>query len=144
MTRYQFKREGEVVEVDVEWVGDGYRAQIGDQKWKIKPASPAKESEESVEKVETGGAPKRRKRARKPHAESTAGGEVVAPISGKIIELLAGKGERVEKGEVLLKLEAMKLETEVPAASSGTVQEVFVNEGENIDEGDKILRLEGE
>lgn len=144
MTRYRFKRGDEIVEVDVEWTGDGYEARLGDQQWKIEPAALAEEEEKEPEQVEESGGQKRRKRARKPHAESGEGGEVFAPISGKIIELLVSEGAEVTKGQVLLKLEAMKLETEVPAAVSGTVQEIYVSEGENIDEGDKILTVKGE
>jgi biotin carboxyl carrier protein len=54
---------------------------------------------------------------------------VMAPIAGRIVLLKANVGQRVEKGECICVLEAMKMENEIMAPKAGVVQEIKVSEG---------------
>ncbi len=144
MSNYQFQRDDEIVNVRVEWVGDGYEATIAGRTWHVRPVDLASGKvlpEASVRDVAV--SPKRKAPARA-RTEPGSGGEVYAPLTGKIIEVTVEEGDRVEPGDVLFKLEAMKLETEVPAEFSGVVSEVLVSAGEKISEGDRVLVVEGE
>jgi biotin carboxyl carrier protein len=58
--------------------------------------------------------------------------EVRAPMPGRVVRILVRAGERVERGQVLLVLEAMKMQNEIPAPRGGIVREVRVSEGELI------------
>lgn len=73
---------------------------------------------------------------------STSGGEPVnAPLAGNIFKVMAKAGQQVQEGDVLVLLEAMKMETEVRAAQAGTVTEVIVKEGDAVAVGDVLLML---
>ena len=68
-------------------------------------------------------------------------GMVSSPLPGLIIDLLCEPGDKVRRGQVVIKIEAMKMANEVRAQVSGTVREVFVKEGETVDEGAHLLRI---
>ncbi|NRB67433.1 MAG: sodium-extruding oxaloacetate decarboxylase subunit alpha [Vibrio sp.] len=66
---------------------------------------------------------------------------VPAPLAGNIFKVNVQSGSQVEEGEVLLILEAMKMETEVRAARGGIVQELHVKEGDSVTVGAPLLSL---
>ncbi|TNH04395.1 oxaloacetate decarboxylase subunit alpha [Testudinibacter sp. TR-2022] len=66
---------------------------------------------------------------------------VNAPMAGNIWKVLVTEGQQVEKDEVLLLLEAMKMETEIRAAQAGTVQGIAVKAGEMVAVGDRLMNL---
>ncbi len=71
-----------------------------------------------------------------------AGGETVpAPLAGNIFKIEVAPGQRIEAGDVVLIMEAMKMETEVRSPSAGTVVEVLVKEGDAVQVGDPLLSL---
>jgi acetyl-CoA/propionyl-CoA carboxylase, biotin carboxylase, biotin carboxyl carrier protein len=72
----------------------------------------------------------------------TSAGEVVAPMQGTILEVLAGRGQHVAEGEPLIVLEAMKMETKVTAPRSGTVAEMYVGTGDRATAGQILALLE--
>lgn len=74
-------------------------------------------------------------------AEASTGAVIPAPLAGNIFKVLVKEGERVEEGQVVMILEAMKMETEVSAAQSGTVSSVVVKEGDSVSVGDTLLTL---
>lgn len=70
-----------------------------------------------------------------------SGVEVPAPLAGNIFRVLVEPGDAVEQGQVLMILEAMKMETEVSAPQAGTVSAVTVKEGDSVSVGDTLLTL---
>jgi oxaloacetate decarboxylase alpha subunit len=66
---------------------------------------------------------------------------ITAPLAGTIVRVEARQGQHVESGEVLLVLEAMKMETEVRAPSAGTVGDIRVKEGDAVVLGSPLLAL---
>jgi oxaloacetate decarboxylase alpha subunit len=71
----------------------------------------------------------------------TAGTEVRAPLAGTIFKLRVGEGQGVQAGDVVLILEAMKMETEVRSPTAGTVSAIRVREGDAVRPGDVLLLL---
>ncbi|NVK42979.1 MAG: sodium-extruding oxaloacetate decarboxylase subunit alpha, partial [Oceanospirillaceae bacterium] len=69
------------------------------------------------------------------------GEEVPAPLAGNIWKVQVSAGQAVQEGDVLVILEAMKMETEVRAARAGTVVTVDVKEGDAVQVGDSLLTL---
>ncbi len=67
--------------------------------------------------------------------------KVVAPMPGKILSVKASGGAAVKKGEVILILEAMKMENEVVAPEDGTVASINVSEGASVESGDTLATL---
>lgn len=75
------------------------------------------------------------------HAAVTASETLNAPLAGNIFKLLVKPGEQVQEGDVVIIMEAMKMETEIRAASTGTVSTVNVSEGDSVAAGDVLLTL---
>ena len=66
---------------------------------------------------------------------------VNAPLSGAIWKVVVKAGQVVKEGDILVILEAMKMETEVRAAHAGTVDTILVKEGDAVAVGDGLLTL---
>ncbi len=80
--------------------------------------------------------------APKAQAGGTAGSVVVAaPMPGKILNIKSSVGASVKKGDVILVLEAMKMENEVVAPEDGTVASINVAAGDSVEAGDTLATL---
>jgi propionyl-CoA carboxylase alpha chain len=73
-------------------------------------------------------------------AEQVAEGSALAPMPGGVVRVAVAAGDRVEAGQVLVVLEAMKMEHAVHAGVAGTVTEVDVVEGDQVETG-RILAV---
>ena len=77
-----------------------------------------------------------------PAASSAAGSiTVTSPMPGKILAVKASVGQAVKKGEVVLILEAMKMENEVVAPEDGTIASIDVAVGSAVEAGDTLATL---
>ncbi|AVI61243.1 sodium-extruding oxaloacetate decarboxylase subunit alpha [Halomonas sp. GFAJ-1] len=77
-----------------------------------------------------------------PSAEAESSGESIdAPLAGNIFKVNVRPGDQVAEGDVVIILEAMKMETEVRASSAGTVSKVNVSEGDSVAVGDSLIEL---
>ena len=75
-------------------------------------------------------------------APSTSEGQVVkAPLSGNIWKIMVSQGQTVNEGDVLLILEAMKMETQIVAEHAGTVSAVNVKPGDTVKVGDSLVSI---
>ena len=80
--------------------------------------------------------------APKAQAGGAAGSVVVAaPMPGKILNVKSSVGASVKKGDVILVLEAMKMENEVVAPEDGTVASINVAAGDSVEAGDTLATL---
>ena len=96
----------------------------------------------SIDSITPAGAPTTSLQASGQDSLSTGKGEdLVAPLAGNIFKLMVDQGEQVEEGDVLLILEAMKMETEIRATKSGTVQAVLVKEGGSVTVGEALFTI---
>ena len=77
-----------------------------------------------------------------PAAPAAAGSlSVDAPMPGNILDIKVSNGASVKAGDVLLILEAMKMENEIVAPQDGTVASVNVNKGDTIEAGQTLVSL---
>lgn len=81
-----------------------------------------------------------RKKSATPSADSQD--RVMAQMPGTIIEIMVSKGDKVEIGQDLLVLEAMKMENMIKAPKAGTVKEINVTENDSVDTGDQLAHIE--
>lgn len=73
-------------------------------------------------------------------AAALASGEVVkAPMPGNILKINVAPGQKVGEGDVLIVLEAMKMENEIVATKSGTVAQVAVSKGAVVETGTPLV-----
>lgn len=70
--------------------------------------------------------------------ENPDGIKLEAPLSGKIVEIVAKEGTAVKAGDTVIIMEAMKLQSEICAESDGTVSKIFVTEKQNVLTGDAL------
>jgi len=74
-------------------------------------------------------------------AASSDGVPVAAELAGQVLRVLVNEGDRVAEGDVLLVLEALKMEIEVKAPSGGVVQSVAVAADQNVNTGDLLVAI---
>lgn len=75
-----------------------------------------------------------------PASASLASGEVVkSPMPGNILKINVAPGQQVEEGDVLMILEAMKMENEIVATKSGTVAQIAVSKGAVVETGAPLV-----
>ncbi|GLX81426.1 sodium-extruding oxaloacetate decarboxylase subunit alpha [Thalassotalea eurytherma] len=79
--------------------------------------------------------------AMKQSASVSAEETLNAPLAGNIFKVLVSEGERVSAGDVVIIMEAMKMETEVRAATDGQIVAVHTKEGDSVAVGDALLSL---
>jgi len=78
----------------------------------------------------------------KPQAQVAEGQKVIpAPMTGTIIKVLCQVGQEVKDGDVLLKLEAMKMETSLSTPVAGKVAEIRVKPGQTVTAGEALVIL---
>ena len=72
---------------------------------------------------------------------NSTGEQITSPLSGNIFQVLVKPNEVVKQGQVLIILEAMKMETEIKASHDGVVSTVAVQQGDTVSVGDVLLTL---
>ena len=127
--KYQVKVDGKIFEVEVEKVGGGYQSLTPGS---LNAAGAFQPQAQPVQQ-QAQPAPAAAPAAPAPAASgSEADGEVVSPMPGKILKVIADNGAHVEAGDVILILEAMKMENEIVAPIAGTVS-LSVSVGQTVD-----------
>ena len=92
--------------------------------------------EVEVEEVKAAGG------AAAPKATAGAGEHSIdAPMPGKVVKLVAAEGQSVKAGEVLLILEAMKMQNEIPADADGVVKKFNVAAGQSVKAHESLVIL---
>ena len=101
------------------------------------PASPVKQTPAAFE-VQPSATEKPQEKAK----PATAGGTSVnAPMPGSVLEVKVSVGDSVNEGDVLVVLEAMKMENELTASQAGTIGQVLVKKGDTVNSGDPLIVL---
>jgi biotin carboxyl carrier protein len=134
---------------------------IGEDAWSLVVLDPAVRSPRSVDAAITPqpgnggvdvqidgrriGVHLRDARARRKGAAAAAGAgaqRVTAPMPGKVVRVPVQSGQHVKARQVLVVVEAMKMENELRAARDGIVSQVFVREGQSVDAGAALVTVE--
>lgn len=132
--KYQVKVDGKVFEVEVEKVGGGYQS-LTPASLTAAPAAPAAPAPQAAAPAPAPAAPAEPAPApAAPAAPAASGGsgDVVAPMPGTVLKVNVNSGDTVASGDVILILEAMKMENEIVAPCAGKVT-LNVKAGETVD-----------
>ena len=123
MSKYRITVEGKTYEMDVELIGANGAV--------VAPV--AKAATPVVAAPKAAPAPVAAKPA------EVGSGSVVAPMPGTILKVLKASGDAVKAGEVVLILEAMKMENEITAPVDGTIESLSLTEGSTVAGGDLLF-----
>ena len=133
--KYQVKVDGKVFEVEVEKVGGAPKslsmADFGQPAAPVAPAAPQAAPQPAPQAAPAPAAAP---------AASGSGENVVAPMPGNILKVLVNDGDKVSAGDVVVILEAMKMENEIVAPADGTIS-MKVKVGETVDTDQLIAEL---
>ena len=152
MSKYQYKVQGVDYEVEIEEVeGNIAKVNVNGIPFEVelqKPINAAKHPQLSKPKVE---APKPVAAApvaaapaaapAQPAAPAGAGTPVKAPLPGTVIDIKVQQGQQVNVGDVVLVLEAMKMQNNIEAEYAGTVTSITVKPGDTVMEGAVLLTI---
>ena len=132
--------------------GDILTVYVNERPYQVQPLAPVAEGPAKVlvdakeYEVEMKGAASAARRpaagAPKRPAPPGGAGAITSQMTGRIIRVDVAPGQQVKEGDVLLIIEAMKMENEVLAPAAGTVKEVAVAAGARISEGDLLVILD--
>ena len=97
---------------------------------------------EEIEQVDTAPLEEKKRQEPKKILNNDGAKEVVSPIQGQVTNVKVKVGDKVQKGDVLLIIEAMKLENEVVSPFEGQVAEILVSKGQNVKAKEPIVVIE--
>lgn len=134
MKKFIVNVNGKSYEVEVEEVGGSVQSVT---------SSPAPVAQPVQPKAQAAPAPAAPKAEAKPAQAVPQGAEVVeAPMPGTILDIKVNQGATVKKGQVLLILEAMKMENEIMSPRDGKVTAINTSKGSSVNVGDPLVSLE--
>lgn len=127
--KYRITVEGKAYEVEVEDIGQGVPVQLSSPVQSIAPTAapavaPAPAAAPAPAPVKT---------------DAVTGKVLPAPMPGTILSVVVKEGQSVRKNEVLLILEAMKMENEIVAHHDGVIAGVYVQKGSIVNAGDPLV-----
>lgn len=132
MSKYRITLEGKTYEMDVELIGEG-----GAPKQAVKKEAPKAAVSAPVSAPAASAAPS----ASAAKAAEAGSGAVIAPMPGTVIKIVKNAGDEVKAGELVLILEAMKMENEISAPVSGTIASINCTAGGTVAGGDVLFEV---
>ncbi|SHH50592.1 acetyl-CoA carboxylase biotin carboxyl carrier protein subunit [Tepidibacter thalassicus] len=114
MKKYRISLNGKTYEVEVEEINE-----VNDTKDKIEKVTPITQQKKSSDRGES----------------------VKAPMPGTIVSVNVNEGDNVQAGEVLLILEAMKMENEIVAPINGKISSINISQGASVAAGDVLITI---
>ncbi|MGL6201149.1 MAG: biotin/lipoyl-containing protein [Lachnospiraceae bacterium] len=130
--KYAVKLNGKEYEVEVARIDDDFRAMTPAEVNGEIITAPAPKSAAAVSNPV--------KSAPEPPASSAAGCTVCSPMPGKVFEVKAAVGQKMLAGDVIVIIEAMKMENEIVAPQDGVIDSILVNQGDTV-ETDTIMAV---
>ena len=157
MAKYQYTVKGVDYEVEIQDI-EGNIANVtvngipfevemkqpvkaGKQKVKLSEERRAEESEERRVKSEESNSSSASAASTSSASTAAAGKPVVAPLPGTINEIKVKVGDKVNAGDTVVILEAMKMQNNIEAETSGTITSINVNKGDAVMEGDTLVTI---
>ena len=128
--KYKVTLNGRTYEVEVE----AGKAMLIDEYEAIAPAAPVAAPVAAAPVAAPAAAP-----VAAPSVSVSGGESIIAPMPGNILKVNVSVGQTVKEGDVLVVLEAMKMENEIMAPKAGTVSQVLVSKGSSVDTGAPLV-----
>ena len=148
MNKFEYKVQGVDYEVEIEEM-EGNIAKVSvngipfevELKQPINPAKAITRPKVVAPVAAAAPAPAPAARPAAPAAPAGAGAAVKAPLPGTISSINVKVGDKVNVGDTVLVLEAMKMQNNIEAENSGTVTSILVNQGDSVMEGATLITI---
>ena len=124
------EQNGELLQVTVN--GKSYAAELLQDEAAPKPVAAAPKAAAAAAPAAAAAAPK---------APTGAGKVVESPLPGVVVSIAVTEGQAVKAGDLLLTLEAMKMENAIQADNAGTVTRILVSNGQSVQSGDPLIEI---
>ena len=157
MTKYQYTVKGVDYEVEIQDIeGNIANVTVNGIPFEVEMKQPVKAGKQKVklsEERRAEGSEERRVKSEESNSSSAsaastssaptaaAGKPVVAPLPGTINEIKVKVGDKVNAGDTVVILEAMKMQNHIEAETSGTITSINVNKGDAVMEGDTLVTI---
>ena len=157
MAKYQYTVKGVDYEVEIQDIeGNIANVTVNGIPFEVEMKQPVKAGKQKVklsEERRAEGSEERRVKREESYSSSvsaastsstttaTAGKPVVAPLPGTINEIKVKVGDKVNAGDTVVILEAMKMQNNIEAETSGTITSINVNKGDAVMEGDTLVTI---
>ena len=157
MTKYQYTVKGVDYEVEIQDIeGNIANVTVNGIPFEVEMKQPVKAGKQKVklsEERRAEGSEERRVKSEESNSSSAstastssaptagAGKPVVAPLPGTINEIKVKVGDKVNAGDTVVILEAMKMQNNIEAETSGTITSINVNKGDAVMEGDTLVTI---
>ena len=157
MAKYQYTVKGVDYEVEIQDIeGNIANVTVNGIPFEVEMKQPVKAGKQKVklsEKRRAEGSEERRVKSEESNSSSAsaastssastaaAGKPVVAPLPGTINEIKVKVGDKVNAGDTVVILEAMKMQNNIEAETSGTITSINVNKGDAVMEGDTLVTI---
>ena len=157
MAKYQYTVKGVDYEVEIQDIeGNIANVTVNGIPFEVEMKQPVKAGKQKVKLSEgrrTEGSEERRVKSEEFNSSSAsaastsstptaaAGKPVVAPLPGTINEIKVKVGDKVNAGDTVVILEAMKMQNNIEAETSGTITSINVNKGDAVMEGDTLVTI---
>ena len=157
MAKYQYTVKGVDYEVEIQDIeGNIANVTVNGIPFEVEMKQPVKAGKQKVklsEERRVEGSEERRVKSEESNSSSAsaastssaptagAGKPVVAPLPGTINEIKVKVGDKVNAGDTVVILEAMKMQNHIEAETSGTITSINVNKGDAVMEGDTLVTI---
>ena len=157
MAKYQYTVKGDDYEVEIQDIeGNIANVTVNGIPFEVEMKQPVKAGKQKVklsEERRAEGSEERRVKSEESYSSSAsaastssattaaAGKPVVAPLPGTINEIKVKVGDKVNAGDTVVILEAMKMQNNIEAETSGTITSINVNKGDAVMEGDTLVTI---
>ena len=157
MAKYQYTVKGVDYEVEIQDIeGNIANVTVNGIPFEVEMKQPVKAGKQKVklsEERRAEGSEERRVKSEESYSSSAsaasisstttaaAGKPVVAPLPGTINEIKVKVGDKVNAGDTVVILEAMKMQNNIEAETSGTITSINVNKGDAVIEGDTLVTI---
>ena len=157
MAKYQYTVKGVDYEVEIQDIeGNIANVTVNGIPFEVEMKQPVKAGKQKVklsEERRAEGSEERRVKSEESNSSSAstastnsaptaaAGKPVVAPLPGTINEIKVKVGDKVNAGDTVVILEAMKMQNNIEAETSGTITSINVNKGDAVMEGDTLVTI---
>ena len=144
MKKFNITVNGKTYAVEVEEVGTGqggFAYQPVAQE--SQPVSDPKPKASPEPKAASAPQPQQQSAPASKASSGPVSGEIIsAPMPGTILDIKVSEGQSVKEGDILLILEAMKMENEIVSPKNGTINKIYTSKSTNVNTGDPLVTIE--